>query len=78
MTLFTPTDVPVDMTISTMGRPLQSFSSQQQGWHIHWKEIFGTFVMLALGGYFLYQVIAGVSYLGISYYLQNRTNDLFW
>jgi hypothetical protein len=78
MTLFTSTGAPVDIALSAMGRPLQSFSSQHQGWHVHWKEIFGTLVMLALGGYFLYQVIDGIAYLGMSYYMQERLNDLFW
>ncbi|MDR2415546.1 MAG: hypothetical protein LBD75_02830 [Candidatus Peribacteria bacterium] len=78
MTYFTSTNAPIDIAISAMGNSLQSFSSQQQGRHIHWKEIFGTFIILALGGYALYQVITGMNYLGITYYIQERLHDLFW
>jgi hypothetical protein len=73
----TLTDTPAEALKSGMGSPVQSFGTKEQGIWVHRKEILGTLVMLALGGWVIYGIVSGILYLGIDYYFRERTENLF-
>lgn len=77
---FTYKNADIEIVKSELGAPIQSFGHKEQWIQIYRKEVFGSLVVLALGGYLIYSVVSSISYLGRDAFIKMRLNfkNGFW
>lgn len=70
--IFTYKDADIEVTKLEFGTPIQSFGHKEQGIQIYRKEVLGSLVVIALGGYLIYSVVSSISFLGRNTFIKYR------